>query len=132
MFREPYSEGASYKEYVDIQLAKKSDGSFGRAKSFGASVPGGYFKWELESGYTYKLTASFGGVTIYPFVSHFAQPDRASGSTEFQCESEKLIYASLIVPKRKKKAVIWSYPEAETAKESIMHSRLLAGRYVPQ
>ena len=132
VYRKPFSDGISYKEYVDIQLAIKVEGDFYPATSFGASVPEGFFRWELKAGYTYKLTADFRAVSDYPFVTHYAQPNRASSSTEFQCSSEKLIYAALTVPSSKRKAVNWSYPEPETAKESISHSRMLAGRYLQQ
>jgi hypothetical protein len=132
VYRQPFSDGISYKEYVDIQVAIKLDGDFYPATSFGASVPKGFFRWELEAGYTYKLTADFRAVSDYPFVTHYAQPNRASSSTEFQCRSEKLIYAALTVPKSKRKAVIWDYPATNTAKESIMQSRMLAGRYLKQ
>ena len=43
----------------------------------------------------------------------------------------ELVYAALTVPKSKKRSVIWDYPAPDTAKESIMHSRMLAGRFWP-
>jgi hypothetical protein len=131
VFRKPFSDGNSYKEYVDVQLAIKTGGSFSSATSYGASVPGGYFRWELDTGYTYKFIASFSSAAQYPFVTHFAQPKRASSPTEFQCKSDKLIYAALTVPKSRRKAVHWSYPEPESAKELIKDLRQLAGRYLP-
>jgi hypothetical protein len=132
VYRQPFSNGISYKEYVDLQVAIKVDGDFYPATSFGASVPEGFFRWELEAGYTYNLTADFKAVSDYPFVTHYAQPDRASSSTEFQCRPGKLIYISLTVPRSKKKALIWDYPAPNAAKESITHSRMLAGRYLQQ
>jgi len=132
MFRKPYSDGSTYKEYVDIQVAVKADSSFSSDTPYGTSVPGGYFRWELDAGKTYRLTTDFSAVSNYPFVANFSQPTRAPASTEFQCEPEELIYAALMIPKSKKKAVNWSYPEPETAQESIGRLRLLAGYYLPK
>ena len=131
VYRSPFINGSSYKEYVDIRIGKAVGTSKYQAKSIGASVPGGYFRWEFESGHFYYLIADFEAVKKYPFVTHFTQHKREAVVAYFQCKPGQLIYASLVVPKSKSKNPQWNFISPGTAQESIRNSRMLAGRVSP-
>jgi hypothetical protein len=116
---------------VDIRIGKAVGTYKSPAESIGASVPGGYFRWEFEPGHFYYLIADFGAVKKYPFVTHFTQHKRTAVVAYFQCKPGQLIYAGLVVPKSKSKNPQWSIFAPETAQESIRNSRMLAGRVSP-
>jgi hypothetical protein len=116
---------------VDIQIGKAEGTYKSPAEAIGASVPGGYFRWELEPDHFYYLIADFAAVKKYPFVTHFTQQKRKSVVAYFRCKPGQSIYADLVVPKSKSKSPQWDLVPPETAQESIRNSRMLAGRVSP-
>ena len=131
VYRSPFINGSSYSEYVDIRIGKIVGTSKSQAMSIGASVPGGYFRWEFEPGHLYYLIADFEAVKKYPFVTHFTQHEREAVVANFQCKPGQSIYAGLVVPMSKDENPLWGFFSPETAQESIRNSRMLAGRVSP-
>lgn len=132
LFRQPFGDGASYGEYVDIQIEKRQNTESGFARSFGASVPGGFFRWQLQSGYFYKVTADFAMVESYPFTTHFIHKKRPATSINVSCELGGVLYLGLVIPKNKKLPVELFVSKQEPAQDKIKQLQMLAGRYVPR
>jgi len=132
LFRQPYQDGASYKEYVDIQLKHIPKYGLKYPFSIGSSVPGGYFRWQLQSGHSYLLTADFNVINSYPFTTHFNHKKRSATSIDVSCERGSIIYLGLVIPKKKKLPVELFVANPQSAQDSILQLKLLAGRYVPQ
>ena len=131
-YRQPYEDGASYKEYVDIQIEQIPNFGLKYPSSIGSSVPGGFFRWQLQAGYSYELTTDFTIIESYPFTTNFIHKKRPGMSINILCEPGGMIYIGLMVPNRKDIPAKLVISKAQPAQKIIKQLRLLAGRYLPQ
>lgn len=132
LYRQPYPDGRSYKEYVDIQLAQIPIYGVAHPYSVGSSVPGGFFRWQLEPGHTYEVSTDFKIIKSYPFTTHFIHEKRRSPSIDILCVPGGVIYIELVVPKSKKLPVELFASKRQPAQDSIKQLKLLAGKYLPE